>query len=117
MNTTFFFKTSGGNSSRINIHWWTASPGREGADYFGTEMSLFERWKDLRPSAYVTRPDSEPELLQADHSAELPPSLRNVEGHGGSHPSSFTSSSRHVWSSAPQRSMSIRPCPTRRPES
>ena len=49
-------------------------------------MSLFERWKDLRPSAYVTRPDSEPELLQADHSAELPPSLRNVEGHGGSHP-------------------------------
>ncbi len=86
LNTTFFFKTSGGNSSRINIHWWTAAPGREGADYFGTEMSLFERWKGLCPSAYVTRPHSEPELLQADHSAGLPPSLRNVGGHGGSHP-------------------------------
>ena len=86
VNTTFFFKTSGGNSSRVNIHWWTAAPGREGADYFGTEMSLFERWGGLRPSAYVTRPHSEPELLPADHSAELPPSLRDVGGHGGSHP-------------------------------
>lgn len=85
-NTTFFFKTSGGNSSRINIHWWTAAPAREGADYYGTEMSLFERWSNLRASAYVTRPHSEPEPLQADHSSKLPPSLRKVGGHGGSHP-------------------------------
>ena len=34
LNTTFFFKTSGGNSSRVNIHWWTSAPGREGADFF-----------------------------------------------------------------------------------
>ena len=85
-NTTFFFKTSGGNSSRINIHWWTAAPAREGADSYGTEMSLFERWRNLRASAYVTRPHSEPEPLQADHSSKLPPSLRKVGGHGGSHP-------------------------------
>ncbi|MCI0623734.1 MAG: Gfo/Idh/MocA family oxidoreductase [Acidobacteria bacterium] len=84
INITFFFKTSGGNSSRIAIHWWTAAPGREGADYYGTEACFFEpRWG--RP-ALVSYPNSKAQPYEVDnHSSILPPSMRKrvAEGHGG----------------------------------
>ena len=87
LNTTFFFKTSGANSCRINIHWWSAAPGREGADYFGTKMAFFEPWGKLRTSAYITYPHGEPQLYDSDdHSSKLPSTLRGIGGHGGSHP-------------------------------
>jgi len=84
INITFFFKTSGGNSSRINIHWWTAAPGREGADYYGTELSFFEP-RFGRP-ALVSRPQSKPEEWQVDnHASILPANMRDRvnQGHGG----------------------------------
>ena len=87
LNTTFFFKTSGANSCRINIHWWSAAPGRDGADYFGTKMAFFEPWGKLRRSAYVTYPHAEPVLyVGEDHASKLPAALRGIGGHGGSHP-------------------------------
>ena len=79
-----FFKTDGGNSSRIAIHWWTAAPGREGADYYGTEMSFFE--PRFGQPAVLGRPNSKPEYPTIDtHASMLPANLRDRvnQGHGG----------------------------------
>jgi predicted dehydrogenase len=84
INITFFFKTSGGNSSRIAIHWWTAAPGREGADYYGTEACFFE--PRLGQPTLVSYLNSKAQPLQVDdHSSLLPSSMRKriLEGHGG----------------------------------
>ena len=84
IDITFFFKTDGGNSSRIAIHWWTAAPGREGADYYGTEMAFFE--PRFGQPALLSYPNRKPEGYQIDdHAAMLPPNLRDrvTQGHGG----------------------------------
>ncbi|MFN0170018.1 MAG: Gfo/Idh/MocA family protein [Bryobacteraceae bacterium] len=84
IDITFFFKTSGGNSSRIAIHWWTAAPGREGADYYGTEMSFFE--PRFGQPALVSYPSKKPEPWAVDtHASLLPENLRDRvnQGHGG----------------------------------
>jgi len=85
INGTFFFKTSGGNSSRISIHWWTTEPYREGADYYGTEASFYEPWMG-RPAYISYKQSAEPEVYKVDdHSSILPPSLRPymTKGHEG----------------------------------
>ncbi len=96
INTTFFFKTSEANSSTISIHWWTAASGREGADYYGTQISFFE--PRAGQGAYVTFPDAklkpyqvggegakQQSLEEIKHEEKLPPSMRPLvtEGHGG----------------------------------
>jgi predicted dehydrogenase len=84
INITFFHKTSGGNSSRIAIHWWTASPGFEGAAYYGTELSFFE--SRYGQPAIIGRPDSKPEEWELDtHAGILPENMRDrvTAGHGG----------------------------------
>jgi predicted dehydrogenase len=84
INITFFFKTSGGNSSRVTIHWWTAASGREGADYYGTEMSFFE--SRFGQPALVSYAGKKAEPWQVDnHAWMLPANLRDRvnEGHGG----------------------------------
>ena len=84
INITFLFKTSGGNSSRIAIHWWTAAPVREGADYYGTEACFFE--PRFGQPAFVSYLNSNAQPYEVDdHSSVLPPSMRKRvgEGHGG----------------------------------
>lgn len=84
INITFFFKTDKGNSSRVAIHWWTASPGREGADYYGTEMSFFE--PRFGQPAIVGYPDKKAQPYEVDtHASMLPENLRDRvnQGHGG----------------------------------
>jgi predicted dehydrogenase len=84
INVTFFCKTSAGNSSRIAIHWWTGAPGREGADYYGTEMSLFE--PRFGQPALISQAGRKPESYPGDsHASSLPVTLRDRvnRGHGG----------------------------------
>jgi predicted dehydrogenase len=84
IDITFFFKTSGGNSSRIAIHWWTGASGREGADYYGTEMAFFE--PRFGQPAMVSYPSKKAEPYQVDNYASiLPENLRDrvSQGHGG----------------------------------
>ncbi|MEO7651910.1 MAG: Gfo/Idh/MocA family oxidoreductase [Bryobacteraceae bacterium] len=79
-----FFKTDAGNSSRIAIHWWTAAPGREGADYYGTEMSFFE--PRFGQPAIRSYPGQKPENPVIDNYASiLPANMRDRvnQGHGG----------------------------------
>lgn len=88
INTTFFFKTAMENSSQINIHWETALPGVEAADYYGTKMAFLEPKVSLQqPTARVYFPGQAPETVDASTYDDnlLPPALRAVPGHGGSH--------------------------------
>jgi predicted dehydrogenase len=84
IDITFFCKTDGGNSSRIAIHWWTAAPGREGADYYGTEMSFFE--PRYGQPALLSYPNQPAQPYHVDTHAEiLPENMRGrvTQGHGG----------------------------------
>ena len=118
LSTTFFFKTSGANSCRINIHWWSAAPGRAGADYFGTKMAF------SNPGASCARPPT-------SHTPTASPnSMTAMTIRRSSHPrcgesgdmadrtlSLLMNSCPLVWKSELQRSMSIRRWPTRPLES
>jgi predicted dehydrogenase len=87
VNETFFFKTSGGNSSRISIHWWTTEPYREGADYYGTQASFFEPWMGKPTSVSYKQAETTDVFTLDDYASTLPPSLRSyadkTKGHGG----------------------------------
>ncbi len=91
INTTFFFKTSGGNSAHVRIHWWTAAPGREGADYYGTKACFFEA-KFGRP-VHVSYPGVEAKPYEVDdHTSVLPPMLLEYVRRGraeGLHPETY----------------------------
>ncbi len=101
-NTTAFFKTSGGHSSRISVFWHVAAGGTERGQFFGDRMSyIMERpEKSADTIARIARagqtsvdsngypegdvalePDPHP-----DHMEKLPPSLRVKSAHGNSHP-------------------------------
>lgn len=91
-NTTLFFRTALGKPSLVRIHWMTASAGREGIDVHGSEMSLFE--ENENQPARIFHPEfmdsqfHEKKGQELDLSAfteALPPELRSVKGHGGSH--------------------------------
>jgi predicted dehydrogenase len=87
INETFFFKTSGGNSSRISIHWWTTQPYREGADYYGTEASFFEPWMGHPALVSYKQAETAEVFPLDDYSSTLPPAMRPyanpAKGHGG----------------------------------
>lgn len=91
-NSTFFFRSALGKASTAKIHWMTGSPGHEGIEIHGSELSLFEESETLPSRAFA------PDLLDSqfhdkrgmelDLSAyveSLPPTLREAKGHGGSH--------------------------------
>jgi predicted dehydrogenase len=91
-NTSFFFRTALGKPATADVHWMTASPGHEGIQIHGTELSLFEEAETLPARAFA--PDfidsqfHDQRRSRLDLSAYLqvlPPSLRETQGHGGSH--------------------------------
>ena len=100
-NTTGFFKTSGGHSSRISVFWHVAAGGTERAQFYGDRMSyIMERPE--KPGNTVIRIGKEGETVldangypegkvgiepyqQPDHFERLPAPLRVRSGHGNSH--------------------------------
>src|SRR5579859_5488487 len=101
-NTTAFFKTSGGHSSRISVFWHVAAGGTERGQFFGDRMSYIMERPEKSPDTIVRiahagqtvtdgngypegdvaiEPDTHP-----DHMQKLPPSLRVKSAHGNSHP-------------------------------
>ena len=85
---TFFFRTSGGHSARVAIHWWTTAPYREGADYYGTKGSFSEPWNGKPASVSYKQTETADEFPLPDYIAKLPPSLRAYAGagHAGAEP-------------------------------
>ena len=100
-NTTGFFKTSGGHSSRIAVCWHIATGGTERGCFYGDRMSYIMARPEGSPNA-VCRPEKDgktvidengyPEgvvkieaFAQPDHMERLPEALRVKSGHGGSH--------------------------------
>lgn len=107
-NTTGFFKTSGGHSSRVSVFWHVAAGGTERAQFFGDRMSYVmarpEATRDAqgRPPNTVARIAQNGETVidgdgypsgkvaieafdQPSHWEKLPEPLRVRTGHGGSH--------------------------------
>jgi predicted dehydrogenase len=100
-NTTGFFKTSGGHSSRISVFWHVAAGGTERGQFFGDRMSYIMERPEHSPNTVVriakdgkTVMDSNgyPEgdvaieaYAQPDHFERLPAPLRVKTGHGNSH--------------------------------
>jgi predicted dehydrogenase len=86
VNTTFAFRSAAGKPSTIKVHWMTAAPGREGADIYGTKMSLYEEREGLPAGVCFPEQDKPVPLDLAPLIEALPPELRKVPGHGGAHP-------------------------------
>jgi predicted dehydrogenase len=100
-NTTAFFKTSGGHSSRISIFWHVAAGQTERGQFYGDRMSYVMARPEGSPNSTSriekdgkTSIDSNgyPEgdvkvgaYKQPNHWETLPESLRVKSGHGGSH--------------------------------
>ncbi len=100
-NTTTFFKTSGGHSSRVSICWHIAAGETERCAFYGDRMSYISERPEgspntkvqiskdgqtvIDPNGYpmgdvIAQPYKEP-----NHWESLPPSMRVETGHGGSH--------------------------------
>ncbi len=100
-NTTGFFKTSGGHSSRISVFWHVAAGGTERAQFYGDRLSYIMERPEGSPNTViriakdgktVIGPDGYPQgdvameaYKQPDHFDRLPPPLRVKTGHGNSH--------------------------------
>lgn len=100
-NTTGFFKTSGGHSSRISVFWHVAAGGTERGQFFGDRMSYIMERPEHSPNTVVriakdgktvTDSNGYPEgdvaieaYAQPDHLERLPAPLRVKTGHGNSH--------------------------------
>lgn len=101
-NTTGFFKTSGGHSTRISVFWHIAAGGTERAQFHGDRLSyLMERPGGTRDMVCRIRnkegkivmdanhyPEGEVTLEafnQPDHFEKLPEPMRVETGHGNSH--------------------------------
>ena len=100
-NTTGFFKTSGGHSSRISVFWHVANTEIERGSIYGDRMTYIMERPEGAPDTVIqiskdgkTSIDSNgyPEgkvTLEAykepTHWEVLPPSMRVPTGHGGSH--------------------------------
>jgi predicted dehydrogenase len=100
-NTTGFFKTSGGHSSRISVFWHVAAGGTERGQFFGDHLSYVMERPEHSPNTVIriakdgkTVMDSNgyPEgdvsieaYQQPDHFDRLPAPLRVKTGHGNSH--------------------------------
>jgi predicted dehydrogenase len=100
-NTTGFFRTSGGHSSRISVFWHVAAGGTERAQFFGDRLTyLMQRPEGpgntviriakngetvLDANGYPEGKVSIEPYRQPDHFEKLPPPLRVKTGHGNSH--------------------------------
>jgi predicted dehydrogenase len=100
-NTTAFFKTSGGHSSRVSVFWHVAAKEVERGAFYGDRASYIMARPEGSPNTIVrigkegqTRLDENgyPEghvdshaFQQPNHWEMLPESLRVRSGHGGSH--------------------------------
>jgi predicted dehydrogenase len=100
-NTTAFFKTSGGHSSRISVFWHVAAGGTERSQFYGDRMSYIMERPEGSPNTTVRiskggrtildsngYPEGDVESTahkQPDHFEKLPPSMRVKTGHGNSH--------------------------------
>ena len=100
-NTTAFFKTSGGHSSRISVFWHVAAGGTERGGFYGDRMSNIMARPEHSPNTQVTitkngktvidangYPEGDVKIVaydQPNHHEMLPESLRVRSGHGGSH--------------------------------
>jgi predicted dehydrogenase len=100
-NTTAFFKTSGGHSSRISVFWHVATGGTERGGFYGDHMSYIMARPERSPNTVVTiskdgktvidangYPEGDVKIEaynQPNHFEKLPDSLRVRSGHGGSH--------------------------------
>ncbi|MCC6341283.1 MAG: Gfo/Idh/MocA family oxidoreductase [Bryobacterales bacterium] len=100
-NTTGFFKTSGGHSSRISVFWHVAAGGVERSGFYGDRMSFIMARPERSPDTKVTiskdgktvidangYPEGDVTITpfnQPNHFELLPAPLRIPSGHGGSH--------------------------------
>jgi predicted dehydrogenase len=100
-NTTAFFRTSEGHSSRVSVFWHVAAGGTERAQFFGDRASYIMERPEGSPNTLVriskngkTVIDSNgyPEgdvhseaFKQPTYMERLPESMRVKSGHGGSH--------------------------------
>lgn len=100
-NTTGFFKTSGGHSSRISVFWHVATGGTERGAFYGDRMSYIMARPEGSPNTVVTiskegktvidangYPEGDVHMEkfnQPNHWEKLPESMRVKSGHGGSH--------------------------------
>jgi predicted dehydrogenase len=100
-NTTAFFRTSGGHSSRVSVFWHVASGGTERGSFYGDRMSYIMERPEGSPDTVVTiskegktvidangYPEGKVDIKafqQPNHFEKLPESLRVRSGHGGSH--------------------------------
>jgi len=100
-NTTGFFKTSAGHSSRISVFWHVAAGGTERGAFYGDRMSYIMARPEGSPNTVVSiskdgktvidangYPEGDvhqEKFAQPDHWERLPESMRVKSGHGGSH--------------------------------
>jgi predicted dehydrogenase len=100
-NTTGFFKTSGGHSSRISVFWHVAAGGTERGAFYGDRMSYIMARPEGSPNTVATISKDGKTVIDANgypegvvrqekfdqpnHWERLPESLRVKSGHGGSH--------------------------------
>jgi predicted dehydrogenase len=100
-NTTGFFKTSGGHSSRISVFWHVAAREVERGVIYGDRMSYIMSRPEGSPDTVVQIGQQGVTTVDANgyprgvvkyeayaeptHGEVLPPSMRVKTGHGGSH--------------------------------
>lgn len=100
-NTTAFFKTSGGHSSRISVFWHVAAGGTERGQFYGDRMSYIMERPEKSPDTVVRITKAGQTVLDANgypegsvkveayvepnHFELLPESMRVKTGHGNSH--------------------------------
>ena len=100
-NTTGFFKTSGGHSSRISVFWHVAAGGAERAQFYGDRLSYIMKRPEGSSNTVIRiakegktvidengYPVGDVEIeayAQPNHFDKLPSSMRGKTGHGGSH--------------------------------
>ncbi|MCL4851076.1 MAG: Gfo/Idh/MocA family oxidoreductase [Bryobacteraceae bacterium] len=100
-NTTGFFRTSKGHSSRISVFWHVAAGGTERAQFYGDRLSYIMERPEGSPNTLIKiskdgktvidangYPEGDVKIeafKQPDHLEKLPPSMRVKTGHGNSH--------------------------------
>ncbi len=100
-NTTGFFKTSGGHSSRISVFWHVAAGGTERAQFYGDHLSFLMARPERSPNTVIQISKEGKIVVDANGYPEgqvsiepykvpnywerLPEPLRIPTGHGGSH--------------------------------
>jgi hypothetical protein len=100
-NTTGFFKTSRGHSSRISVFWHVAAGGTERAQFYGDRLSYLMARPEKSPNTVIRiskdgktvldsngYPEGKVDIQayrQPNYMERLPEPMRVKSGHGGSH--------------------------------